>query len=62
MRVRIILTLDASVIVPYFLLQPDCLVIVVVHWAILYNIYALDPASDMMAPRQVFEVGNGSCL
>ena len=42
MRVRISLTLDLSVL---------SIVIVVVHWTIIDKISALDPASDMMAPR-----------
>ena len=44
MRVRIILTLDPSVMFRSFHIGLSR-VIVVVHWAILDNISALDPAS-----------------
>ena len=50
MRVRISLTLDPSVMFRSFHIGLSR-VIVVVYWAILDNISALDPASDMMAPR-----------
>ena len=49
MRVRISLTLDLSVMFWSFHIGLS-LVIVVVHWAILDKMSALDPASDMMAP------------
>ena len=50
MSVRINLTLDPSVMFRSFNIGLSR-VIVVVHWAILDQMSALDPASDMMAPR-----------
>ena len=55
MRVRINLTLDPSVMFRSFHIDLSR-IIVVVHWAILDKISALDPASDMMSTVQLLVI------